>query len=470
MMPKDTLRALHNKYQGRRGFIIATGPSLAFRHLDFLKDEITIALNLAPLMFDQWGFQPTFHMVADRYIYPQHPEVFKKLTYGKEINKLVVARATQSVPEELLDQHTALIPKFFPDDQKGFSEDPVRDGFYRGKTVTYDALQFAFFLGFSEVYILGMDMTVDHDWGKNGHCYEIQRNPDFPNTAFPETHTPFIQRGLPGHPEYRSLIEELMGLARDHFQKAGRRLVNDHASSLQALEKEDVIKRFGKPPHVTAFVPAKGTSQRVPSKNMRVLGDKPLFLHVLDTLLRCRNIHQVYLDSDSDEIFELAQDRGHHILKRPAHLATNATDGNELLLFEQAAVPPAELYLQVLPTAPFLTAETIDETIYELTRQSDCDSLFTVTRQRIYLWDAENQPLNYNPREIPNSFNLDATTIETMGLYLIRRDTLLKERCRIGINPILFPISTLESFDINTEHEFQMAELIYSGMTQQRFT
>jgi len=55
-MPLDSLLSLQNAYAGKRGFIVATGPSLAYKNMSFLKDEITISMNLGPLMFDQWDF------------------------------------------------------------------------------------------------------------------------------------------------------------------------------------------------------------------------------------------------------------------------------------------------------------------------------------------------------------------------------------------------------------------------------
>ena len=80
-MSLDSILSLQNAYKGKRGFIVATGPSLAYRNMSFLKDEITITMNLGPLMFDQWGFQPTFHLAADKYVYPKFKEMFEKTIY-----------------------------------------------------------------------------------------------------------------------------------------------------------------------------------------------------------------------------------------------------------------------------------------------------------------------------------------------------------------------------------------------------
>ena len=53
---------------------------------------------------------------------------------------------------------------------------------------------------------------------------------------------------------------------------------------------------------VVAFLPAKGTSERIASKNFKLLNGKPLFLHTLEKLVSCDIIDEDYLDSESDKI------------------------------------------------------------------------------------------------------------------------------------------------------------------------
>ena len=256
-----------------------------------------------------------------------------------------------------------------------------------------------------------------------------------------------------------------MKKAKEHFDKAGRRVFNDSRSELDVFEKTDILRKFSYVPKVVAFVPAKGKSSRVKSKNVRLLGDKPLFLHILDTLLSCVNIDEVYLDTESDEVFSLANGRKHIELRRPVELASNKTNGNQLLLYEASQVQNANIYVQALPTAPFLSKTTIERAVYELVRSQNNDSLFGVSKQRLYLWNSKGEPINYNPANIPNSFDLEDTIIETMSLYVIKKNALLRTQSRIGTNPILFPIPLLQSIDINTEEDFNLAKIICSGLS-----
>lgn len=233
---------MQNKFQGREGYIVATGPSIANKDMGFLENEITLGLNLVPLMFDMWGFLPTFNLVADKYVWPKFQSTFETLLKNQDVDKLIIASACDTFPIESQDNRTYMIPKKMPQEVIKFSENPISDGFYRGKTVTYDAVQFAFFLGFDKVYILGMDFSVNHEWGKNGHCYEIQRNPKFSDLEFPNTQSHVIQRGLPGNPQYADLIRQYFSKAREHYENAGRELIIDNSSHLDVLEKEKILK------------------------------------------------------------------------------------------------------------------------------------------------------------------------------------------------------------------------------------
>ena len=462
----EAIIGLENQYKGKQGFIIGTGPSLAYRNLSALRDEVTIGLNLSPLTLRQSGVTLTFNIIADKDVIPQFREVYSQVLQGTQTTKIIVAGACKTFPQELTDERTYFVPQLHPQGVIHFAQNPLREGFWRGKTVAYDALQFAYFLGLDRINIIGVDMSTSHTWGEDGHSYEIHRNPDFPNLIFPRTQSHLIQKGLPGHPEYRALIIRYMQEAKKRFEQAARCVVNDTTSSLEVFVQEDLLGNLAPKQHVVAFVPAKGTSIRVVSKNIRKIGDKSLFLHVLDTLLTCRTIQDVYLDSEAQAVFDIASGRKHKELHRPENLASNSTDGNQLLLYEAGQVPDADIYVQVLPTAPFLSRNTIDEAVFRLTVEKEQDSVFAARKEKMYLWNEDGTPRNYNPMHIPNSVDLPATIIETMSLYIIRKSALFQDKARIGKKPHILPIPLIESIDINTEEDFAFAEIVMRGLNR----
>ena len=214
---------------------------------------------------------------------------------------------------------------------------------------------------------------------------------------------------------------------------------------------------------VVAFLPAKGSSQRIKSKNMKLLDGKPLFLHTLEKIVECEFIDDVYLDSESDEILEYASYLNYTPLKRDAELANNKTDGHQMFYNEVRQVE-ADIYIQILGTSPFIKKETIEKGVNILKEKADYDSVVLVKREKQYTW-GDNGP-NYDKNHIPNSIDLEDTIIETMGLYIVRSNIAHKNKQRIGEKVYLLEADPIEAVDINFPEDFVLAEYIAKGLNQ----
>ncbi len=209
-----------------------------------------------------------------------------------------------------------------------------------------------------------------------------------------------------------------------------------------------------------AFVPAKGESNRISNKNTVVLDGDYLFKRKLKQLLACPEIDDVYLDTESDRIIELASDLPVKILKRNAKLASNKTDGHELFANECAKVD-ADIYIQCLCTSPFITPETMTRAIKALKSDKKADSLVAVQKRKQYTW-ANGRPA-YGEGRIPNSVDLPDTVIESMGLYMVRKKGKAKPKKRFGDNVVLFELTDEEAFDVNWPDDLALAERISAG-------
>ena len=210
---------------------------------------------------------------------------------------------------------------------------------------------------------------------------------------------------------------------------------------------------------VVAIVPIKEMSKRVKSKNFRFFCGEPLYRYFMKKLIDSP-FDEVFIDTDSTEISEYARGMGWKVIKRVPELAADSANGNDLLLYE-AGVVDADIYFQLFITAPLLLPQTINEAYKIMTSKMEYDSLFTATEIYSWFW-YNNKPVNYDPKVLPRS--QDATPIirETTGLYAIRRDALLKNKCRIGENPYMLYVGEMEAMDIDTEQDFRVAEIIFS--------
>lgn len=215
---------------------------------------------------------------------------------------------------------------------------------------------------------------------------------------------------------------------------------------------------------VIAFVHAKGSSSRVPNKNLRVLGDKPLFCHAITNASMSESIDTVVIDSDSDDILSIGETYGAVPIKRPPELASNAVTGDELAYWQASLAPESQVVVQVVPTSPFIRPETIDKAVREVL-QNGKDSAVGVFQEALYIW-VNGRPAYYlEDGTIPNSFEMDKITYETTGLYANKTEAVLVSRKRTTVeNVALVQLSKIESVDINDLDDFDLAEIIWRGM------
>jgi CMP-N-acetylneuraminic acid synthetase len=204
-------------------------------------------------------------------------------------------------------------------------------------------------------------------------------------------------------------------------------------------------------------------SKRVPGKNYRPLGGRPLYHHVISTLLQVPQVSQVIIDTDSDFIRSDAPRSFPQVkvLLRPEHLRADTVPMNDVLLNTISQID-ADYYLQTHSTNPLLSAATISQGIERfLDLYPMYDSCFGVTRIQSRLWDALSRPVNHNPAILLRTQDLPPIYEENSCLYLFTRDALRQQHNRIGLRPMMLEINRREAIDIDEEEDFQIAEMMF---------
>lgn len=224
-----------------------------------------------------------------------------------------------------------------------------------------------------------------------------------------------------------------------------------------------------KSPKIVALVPMRHNSERVPGKNYRSFAGRPLYHHIIDSLLSCPIIDEVVIDTDSPVIFE---DSAEHfpevrLIERPKKLRADTIPTNEVLLHDVSEIE-ADFYLQTHSTNPLLQTETITQAIDDfLNNYPIYDSLFSVTRLQTRLWNQLGQPINHNPAILERTQDLPPVYEENSNIYIFSRATLENRRNRLGERPLMFEIDALEAYDIDEELDFQIAEFLYTKRKQE---
>lgn len=213
---------------------------------------------------------------------------------------------------------------------------------------------------------------------------------------------------------------------------------------------------------VVAFIHAKRQSDRLPGKNLRILGDKPLFCHALDTALSVSLFDAVVIDSEDNEILRIGEEHGAISLKRSPSMAKNHVTGDNLAIWQCDNVLQASCVVQVVPTSPFIRARSIRGAIVKF--ESSLASIVGCREQSLYTW-ADGRP-NYRRNDrLPNSNELDLTLHETTGLYVMEPTSVLHWGLRVDPDHCIpYLLSPVESIDINTEDDWELAELVWRGL------
>ena len=209
-----------------------------------------------------------------------------------------------------------------------------------------------------------------------------------------------------------------------------------------------------------AFIPIKTRSTRVPGKNFRHLNGVPLYEHIIINAIMSKAFDKIYIDTDSDIIKEFASDLNCEIIHRPQYMTKDNINGNGLLIYDSKVIKEGKYLFQLFATAPFLKPDTINSCVNFLKDNLDnYDSVFTATEESGWFWFMDI-PVNYDPSELPRSQDAKHLIKESTGLYGITRDSLNKNKCRIGSRPYPYLINSLEAIDLDTEEDFKLAEIM----------
>lgn len=174
---KRIMQAYHNKYGGRKCFLIGNGPSLRASDLNELKGEICFACNKIYYIFDQTDWRPDFYCCSDYdFIQDNRDKIQSK------IDCPWFASVCENDIQEIPDRMIVLRKQIPSNDSESlcFSQD-LSEFVTEGKTVMYMMLQIAVYMGFSEIYLLGVDNEYDRSRGLGGN---IITNPSIRSNHF----------------------------------------------------------------------------------------------------------------------------------------------------------------------------------------------------------------------------------------------------------------------------------------------
>lgn len=214
---------------------------------------------------------------------------------------------------------------------------------------------------------------------------------------------------------------------------------------------------------VTAIIPAKGTSTRVPGKNLRPFGASTLVGHKVDQLLQCKAIDEVVVGSDCPLVRQDAAVHGAAVRTQDEyHTSCSAND----MIRNLAAMVEADVVVWAHCTNPLVEADVYDDAVraFDKARANGYDSLCSVTQVRRHAW-MHGEPVNFDPwgETHPFAAELDTFSFQDGAIFIQPHRQMLDNAYFYGQKPYLFDIPAPYGWDIDTEHDLRIAQQLYGA-------
>ena len=223
------IKDLHNLFAGERCILIGNGPSVKYTDLSLLRNEYTIGLNRIYLNYGNMGFQTTFLCATN-------PNVINQ--FASDID---VLNSIKFLRYQTRDSICNKWNAFFMESRgvHEFFHDLSCLTWCEGCTVTYCAMQVAFYLGFEEVVLVG----VDHRFPDSGRPHQLVTSDNADTNHF---HPEYFGKGVKWQYPDLAGSEVSYKVANEIYKQHDRRIVDATVGgSLQVFPKVDYIKMFG---------------------------------------------------------------------------------------------------------------------------------------------------------------------------------------------------------------------------------
>lgn len=243
---KNKIKAFKNRYAGQRCFIVGNGPSLNKTDLRKLNTEYTFAVNGIFYKTEETGFKPTFYVVEDNAVMMDNQDAINE--YDTEFKffpinyKRFVKKADNT---QFFRMNTGFYEKQSPNFKvPRFSADSA-ERLFCGQSVTMINLQLAYYMGFTEVYLIGMDFDykIPDSAIVDGDC--IESTEDDPNHFHPD----YFGKGKKWHDPHLDRVINSYKMNKVVFEADGRKIFNATVGGkLELFDRVDYDKLFGNKP------------------------------------------------------------------------------------------------------------------------------------------------------------------------------------------------------------------------------
>lgn len=220
---------------------------------------------------------------------------------------------------------------------------------------------------------------------------------------------------------------------------------------------------------ITALLPMKANSERVPNKNFKLIGGKPLYYWILENLIALEVIDKIIINTDADnELFSNFIGNEKLVIRsRIPSLCGDLVSMNRIIE-DDILSDDNNIFLMTHTTNPLISKKTLSNAIDVFLNRDrkQFDSMYSATKFQGRFYYEGSIAINHNPNELLRTQDLPPVYLENSCFYLFEKNIFLETKTRIGRKPILFETPQLESVDIDTMAEWYLANLLISDKSQ----
>jgi CMP-N-acetylneuraminic acid synthetase/quercetin dioxygenase-like cupin family protein len=214
-----------------------------------------------------------------------------------------------------------------------------------------------------------------------------------------------------------------------------------------------------------AMIPARMGSKRIPKKNIRLLNKIPLISYIIKAAKQSKCFDDIYINSESEILKQIALLENVKFYKRPAHLSTD-TATNDDFVEDFLNKNDCDKLIQLLPTSPFISPKEIKDFVSYMDDEN-LDTLISVSKQQIECI-YQGLPINFDQKKpTPPSQDLEPVNSYACGIMGWKKENFLSNiknyNCAYhgGKGKIdFYELKGFSTVDIDTEEDFQLAEII----------
>jgi len=213
---------------------------------------------------------------------------------------------------------------------------------------------------------------------------------------------------------------------------------------------------------ITAIIPVKKNSTRLPNKNILPFGDSNLLVHKIRQLKQVEAVTEIVVSSDSEEMLRMAEEEGVIAMPRPIQYANESLPISEFITWLGENIQ-CDHFMWACATSPLVDDHMYSEAIDTYLKKLDegYDSLITVSKFQHYLMN-DNGPFNFQRGRLhPNSQKLPRLYLFTNGIQLTPHDKYIEWGDRIGERSYLMEVGKREAVDIDDIYDYEFARRMY---------